>query len=182
MIGVQAVIVHLLLLVIKRVSVDSARILLLLAVSEILHGLGSSEILVAITVSLKLLGVIFEGLCEPASDLFINGHFVHGSIGIVIVVLLRTSHLDDLNDDHSEGEDQSLNHHHVELAAPFVLREAIHIDQDNWSQDEDQVQGSKNVEEVADTIRFLEGDLILAEEGCVEELVHLKREEGTEKE
>jgi hypothetical protein len=57
MIGIEAIIIHLLLFVIERISVDPARIFLLLPVTEILHGLCSPQIL-AVSVSFKPLGII----------------------------------------------------------------------------------------------------------------------------
>ena len=107
-IRVQAVIVHLLLLVVERIGVDPAWVLLLLAVAQISLGLSPPQVIfVAIAVSFESAGVIFEGLSESSLHLLVNlvGHIIQACIGIIVVVCPRTSQLDDLYDDHAECKD-----------------------------------------------------------------------------
>jgi hypothetical protein len=93
-IRVQAVIVHLLLFVIERISVDPTRILLLLAVTKVGLGLGPPQvILVAIAVSFEAPGIIFESLSESFLHFLVNlvAHVIQAGIGIIVVVCLRAS-------------------------------------------------------------------------------------------
>ena len=65
------------------------------------------------------------------------------------------------------------------MVAIFVLGETIDINEDDWGKAEDNVECCQHIEKRSDALGVAEGNAVAAHEASVEELMHFKRQEGT---
>ena len=89
-VGVHAVLVHLLLLFVKRVSVDTSLVLFLLTVADVAHGFGAAEVFVAVFFGFEALRVVVKGLGESFSHLFVDlvTHVVESAVHVHVLIVL----------------------------------------------------------------------------------------------
>ena len=105
-IGVHAVLVHLLLLLVEGVGVDPALVLFLLAVADVAHGLRSSQVLVSVSLGLKSLRIVLKCLSKSLPHLLVDlvAHIVEATVHVhvLIILLLGLSQLDHVHHDHRQ--------------------------------------------------------------------------------
>jgi len=89
-VGVHAVLVHLLLLFVERVSVHTSLVLFLLAVADVAHGFGAAEVFVAVFFGLETFGIVFKGLGKAFSHLFVNlvTHVVQSAVHVHVLIVI----------------------------------------------------------------------------------------------